>query len=187
LARHLGLFTDWHVAESSIEYRVKMMTTEERLQLAADILEEGSRYLSLLDHEEARTKVKPGRPRFRATLATRPPCLSGVVRQIRYRQRRRNGVRCLRIELHESEVDALVRLGWLSTDGRRNNEAVIAALYHFFEHTFRGGRLSRIPLRRSDALFSSCPFKHFGTSQASVTFEEQLQLTLQILLSLMMP
>ena len=52
LARHLGLFTDRHVAESSIEYRVKMMTTEERLQLASDIFKEGQMLLTMLTPEE---------------------------------------------------------------------------------------------------------------------------------------
>jgi phage terminase small subunit len=52
LARHLGLFTDRHVIENTIEYRVKMMTREERLQLASDILKEGQMLLTMLTPEE---------------------------------------------------------------------------------------------------------------------------------------
>jgi len=52
LARHLGLFTDRHVIENSIEYRVTRMTSEERLALVAEILEEGDRLLTMLTPEE---------------------------------------------------------------------------------------------------------------------------------------
>jgi phage terminase small subunit len=52
LARHLGLFTDRHVLESSIEYRVKHMTSEERQALVTEILEEGERLLTMLTPEE---------------------------------------------------------------------------------------------------------------------------------------
>jgi phage terminase small subunit len=57
LARHLGLFVDRHVVEG-IEHRVKNMSSEERLQLAADILEEGRKLLPLLDEAEAQSKPK---------------------------------------------------------------------------------------------------------------------------------
>jgi hypothetical protein len=53
LARHLGMFVDPRVAEESFEYRVKNMTREERLALAAELLEQGRKFLPLQDEPEA--------------------------------------------------------------------------------------------------------------------------------------
>ena len=44
-------------------------------------------------------------------------------------------MRCLRIELHDSEIEALARIGWLENGGRASNEAVITAVYRLLEHT----------------------------------------------------
>jgi phage terminase small subunit len=62
LARHLGLFVDRHVVEG-IEHRVKNMSSEERLQLAADILEEGRKL--------CRSSMRPRRSRSRKEVHTR--------------------------------------------------------------------------------------------------------------------
>jgi len=52
LARHLGMFVDPRVAEESFAYRVQMMTSEERLALVAELLEEGRKLLLPLLKEE---------------------------------------------------------------------------------------------------------------------------------------
>jgi phage terminase small subunit len=52
LARHLGFFTDRHVTENSIEYRVMHMTSEERLALAVEAMKEGERLLTMLTPKE---------------------------------------------------------------------------------------------------------------------------------------
>jgi len=52
-----------------------------------------------------------------------------------HRDRRRRGLRCLTIELRETEIDALIRMGLLSAEARNNIRAVRDALYDHFEHT----------------------------------------------------
>jgi hypothetical protein len=53
----------------------------------------------------------------------------------RHRQRRRDGLRCLVIELRETEIDVLVRKGLLQADARNNPRAVREALYQYFDST----------------------------------------------------
>jgi predicted GNAT superfamily acetyltransferase len=55
-----------------------------------------------------------------------------VVRQCarRYRARKRNGARCLRIEISNAEqtLDALVKIGVLADDRRNDDKAIEAAI-----------------------------------------------------------
>ena len=53
----------------------------------------------------------------------------------RCRQRRRNGLRCYRLELRDSEIEALVRRGLLLATEQTNRNAVIKAVYEFFDCT----------------------------------------------------
>jgi len=50
-----------------------------------------------------------------------------------HRERRRKGLRCLTIELRETEIDALVRNGFLKVDARNDLRSIETALYEFFE------------------------------------------------------
>jgi hypothetical protein len=52
-----------------------------------------------------------------------------------HRQRRRDGLRCLMIELRETEIDALIRKGLLKPETRNNLSAVRGALYAFLDGT----------------------------------------------------
>jgi hypothetical protein len=52
-------------------------------------------------------------------------------RMRRHRQRRRDKLRCLMIELRESEIEGLVRQGLLPPEGRDDPEAVSEWLYAF--------------------------------------------------------
>jgi hypothetical protein len=54
-------------------------------------------------------------------------------RMRRHRQRRRDGLRCLIIELRETEVDALIRKGLLPADNRHDYGSVQSALYAFLD------------------------------------------------------
>jgi hypothetical protein len=54
-------------------------------------------------------------------------------RMRRSRQRRREGLRPLWIELRETEVDALIESGFLDERSRDDSNAVIRALYKFFD------------------------------------------------------
>jgi hypothetical protein len=56
-------------------------------------------------------------------------------RMRRSRHRRRNGLRCLRLELRDSEVEALVRRGLLLASEQTNRNAIIKAMYSFFDRT----------------------------------------------------
>ena len=56
-------------------------------------------------------------------------------RMRRHRERRRDGLRCLMIELRETEIDVLVQKGLLNADTRNDARAVREALYQYFELT----------------------------------------------------
>jgi len=56
-------------------------------------------------------------------------------RMRRYRERRREGLRCLWVELHEMELDALVRDGLLEPTLRNDENAIADALYLHLERT----------------------------------------------------
>ena len=52
-----------------------------------------------------------------------------------HRQRRRDGLRCLIIELRETEIGALIRNGLLSQENREDYESIQSALYAFLDRT----------------------------------------------------
>jgi len=55
-------------------------------------------------------------------------------RMRRHRQRRRDGLRCLIIELREMEVDVLIRKGLLAVENRQDYASVQSALYAFLDN-----------------------------------------------------
>ena len=56
-------------------------------------------------------------------------------RMRRHRERRRDGMRCLWVELHEVELDALIRNGLLEAASRNDQNAIADALYTHLERT----------------------------------------------------
>jgi hypothetical protein len=54
-------------------------------------------------------------------------------RMRRHRERRREGLRCLTIEIHEEEIDALISRGFLKAETRNDVNAVLQAFYAFLE------------------------------------------------------
>jgi hypothetical protein len=50
-----------------------------------------------------------------------------ALRMRRHRERRRDGLRCMTIELQEAEIDALIRKGFLNEEARNNRRAVMSA------------------------------------------------------------
>ncbi len=58
-------------------------------------------------------------------------------RMRRSRERQRKGLRCLTIELRETEIDALVRRDRLSNDDRANLTAIRTAIYAFLDDYLR--------------------------------------------------
>ncbi len=61
-------------------------------------------------------------------------------RMRRHRQRRRNRLRCLTIELREREIDALIRKGLLKPETRNQIYDLQMALYAFLEGTLGAKR-----------------------------------------------
>lgn len=57
--------------------------------------------------------------------------LTAAERQRAYRERRRQGLRCVSLEIRNSEVDALVRKQLLKLETRNDLGAIIDALYTF--------------------------------------------------------
>jgi hypothetical protein len=72
-------------------------------------------------------------------MTTSPPIAkarsSAAERMRRHRERRRDGLRCLTIELREQEIDALALSGFLKADARTDPYAIELALYEFLERT----------------------------------------------------
>ena len=70
------------------------------------------------------------------TPTTAPATRAAAAERMRaHRQRRRDGLRCLTIELRNTEIDALIRKGMLKTDARNDRDAILNALYAHLEHT----------------------------------------------------
>jgi hypothetical protein len=56
-------------------------------------------------------------------------------RMRRHRQRRRDGMCCLRLEIRDTEIDELIRRKLLKEETRNNKQAILCALYEFLEDT----------------------------------------------------
>jgi hypothetical protein len=56
-------------------------------------------------------------------------------RMRRHRERRRDGLRCLTIELRETEIDELIQKELLNPETRNDTSAIIDALYAFLDRT----------------------------------------------------
>jgi hypothetical protein len=64
------------------------------------------------------------------------PHLSPAAERMRlHRQRRRNGIRPLWIELRVTEIEALARIGLLKAETRNDPNAIRDALYQYFDQT----------------------------------------------------
>lgn len=60
---------------------------------------------------------------------------AAALRMRRHRKRRRHGLRCMTIELRETEITALIRKGLLRADARSDLHAVRNAIYGFLDGT----------------------------------------------------
>ena len=61
-----------------------------------------------------------------------------AIRMRRHRQRRRDGIRWLNIELRETEIDTLIRKDLLKSETRNDAYAIIEAFYAFLDHALDG-------------------------------------------------
>jgi Na+-translocating ferredoxin:NAD+ oxidoreductase RnfC subunit len=67
---------------------------------------------------------------------TKAPVSGAAERMRRHRQRRREGLRWLRIELRSTEIDMLIAWGHLNEWQRDDPNAITAALYKVFDDIF---------------------------------------------------
>ena len=65
---------------------------------------------------------------------------SAAERMRRHRKRRRNGLRCLIIELRETEITKPIREGFLVAETRNDPSAVTRAFYDFLDRTLGAAR-----------------------------------------------
>ena len=66
---------------------------------------------------------------------TAPAVSAAAVRMRRHRERRRDGLRCMTIELRETEIAALADRGLLRDETRNDWRAVKQAFYDFLDST----------------------------------------------------
>jgi len=68
---------------------------------------------------------------------TTPPiaCSAAAQRMRAYRERRRGGLRCVNIQLRETEVDVLIQKKLLNPDARNDSYAVRDALHAYLDRT----------------------------------------------------
>ena len=65
----------------------------------------------------------------------KPLFKAGSIRSRRSRERRRDGPRCVTIEIRDEELEAFVRRGLLSDAARCDVEAIKQAVYSYFDAT----------------------------------------------------
>jgi hypothetical protein len=69
-------------------------------------------------------------------LTTAPiPCSAAAQRMRAHRKRRQAGLRCVVVQLRETEIDELIRRKLLQADARNELNAVAQALYHHLDAT----------------------------------------------------
>jgi hypothetical protein len=68
---------------------------------------------------------------------TSPPiaCSAAAERMRAHRRRRRAGLRCVVVQLRETEIDVLIRKGMLKADARNDLYAVRDAVHAHFDRT----------------------------------------------------
>jgi hypothetical protein len=64
------------------------------------------------------------------------PILSAAAERMRlHRERRRQGLRCIIVELRETEIDTFIRRGLLKPETRNDKNAVTMALYEHLDRS----------------------------------------------------
>ena len=70
-----------------------------------------------------------------ATTALPAACSAAANRMRAHRQRRRDGLRCIVVQLRETEIDELIRRKLLQADARNDVYAIREALHMHFDRT----------------------------------------------------
>ena len=74
------------------------------------------------------------------TSAPASPISLAAARMRRHRKLRREGLRCLTVQLRETEIEALIHKGLLQFETRHRKNAIINALHDFFDLTLSSNR-----------------------------------------------
>jgi hypothetical protein len=74
-------------------------------------------------------------PELTVTPPAEPARSPAAERMRRHRERRRDGLRCVTVEVRDSEIDTLVRMGLLRPEMRNTPNDVVEALYVHFDRT----------------------------------------------------
>jgi hypothetical protein len=69
-----------------------------------------------------------------------PRLSRGAQRMRRYRERRRRGLSCIKVQLRRSEVEALIACGLLQPAQRQDRNVLAAALHRYLDINPIGGR-----------------------------------------------
>lgn len=64
-------------------------------------------------------------------------CSAAAERMRRHRERRSKGLRCLTVQLRETEVDTLIRWGFLPSGQRNDRRAVVKAVHGLLDDVFQ--------------------------------------------------
>ena len=67
--------------------------------------------------------------------SVQPKPNAAAARMRRYRQRQRQGLRCLTVQLRETDIDMLVCRALLEPKMRNDKNAIIRALHDYFDQT----------------------------------------------------
>jgi hypothetical protein len=68
-------------------------------------------------------------------MASSSTCSAAAQRMRAHRQRRRDGLRCIVVQLRETEIDELIRRKFLQPDARNDIYAIRDALHAHFDRT----------------------------------------------------
>lgn len=69
---------------------------------------------------------------------TEPPPRSPAAARMRaHRKRKRQGLRCVTVQLRETEIDVLIKMGLLTADTRNDPQSVRKAVHTHFDRTLR--------------------------------------------------
>jgi len=68
------------------------------------------------------------------------PVSPAAERMRRYRERRRRGLSCIKVQLRRSEVDALIACGLLEPADRQDRGLLAAALHRYLDNNPIAGR-----------------------------------------------
>jgi hypothetical protein len=74
----------------------------------------------------------------RTAISSAARSAAGAERVRIHRQRRREGLRCVTLEVRDSEIDALVRRQLLKAERRNDPSAIVDALYVFLDRALDG-------------------------------------------------